>query len=115
MDAFDFLFAQTADDPGRAAQDKGPYIQLCDGMWEMFYHGDSISSRSSNEIGLGLATSADGIEWIDASEPFLVSSEEGRFPHTPAVFEVGDFIYVHYASVVTGGSSSQNEIVILPK
>ena len=92
-----------------------PFVQIRDGLWEMFYHGDPISSRTSNQIGLGLATSADGITWTHASEPFLVSRESGRFPHTPAALIVGDFIYVYYASVATGGTSSQIEIAILPK
>ena len=92
-----------------------PFVQVHDGMWEMFYHGDPISSRSSNEIGLGLATSTDGVNWIHASESFLVSREAGRFPHTPAAFTMGDFIYVYYASVASGGTSGQIEIAILPK
>jgi len=92
-----------------------PFVHMRDGIWEMFYHGDPLSAGGSNEIGLGIATSTDGIEWERASEPFLVSQEEGRFPHTPMAFEIGDFLYVYYSSVVTGGKSSQVEIAILPK
>jgi hypothetical protein len=81
----------------------------------MFYHGDPLGSAGSNEIGLGLATSTDGVEWTCADKPFLVSQEEGRFPHTPAAFVFDDFIYVYYSSVVTSGGSSQIQITILPK
>jgi len=92
-----------------------PFVQVRGGQWEMFYHGDPLSTAGSNEIGLGLATSTNGIAWERANEPFLVSREEGRFPHTPAVIVVGDFLYVYYASVETGGGSSQIEIAILPQ
>jgi len=37
----------------------------------MFYHGDPLSAGESNEIGLGIATSIDGIEWTRADEPFF--------------------------------------------
>jgi hypothetical protein len=92
-----------------------PFVHLRNGIWEMFYHGDPINSRGSNVIGLGIATSADGVEWHRAVEPFLISQNEDRFPHTPAAFEVGDFIFVYYASVISGGGSSQIEISILPR
>jgi hypothetical protein len=39
---------------------------------------DLYWQKSSYEIGLGIATSADGIEWIRADEPFLISQDEGR-------------------------------------
>ena len=92
-----------------------PFVHLRDGVWELFYHGDPISSRSSNEIGLGIATSTNGIEWTRPEEPFLVSREDNRFPHTPSAMEVGDYIYVYYASVVNGGTASQIEMTVLPK
>jgi len=92
-----------------------PFVHLRDGVLEMFYHGDPISSRGTNDIGLGIATSTDGIEWTRAEEPFLISQDDGRFPHTPAAMEVGDFMYVYYASVVNGGTASQIEMTILPK
>ena len=92
-----------------------PFVHIHNGEWEMFYHGDPLSAGGSNQIGLGIATSVDGIEWTRAEKPFLVSREEGRFPHTPAAIEVGDYIYVYYASVVTGGKSSQIEVAMLPK
>jgi hypothetical protein len=92
-----------------------PFVQVRDGIWEMFYHGDPLGTGGSNEIGLGVANSTDGIEWERATDPFLISQEEGRFPHTPAVIEVGNFLYVYYASVETDGKASQIEIAILPK
>ena len=92
-----------------------PFIHVRDGKWEMFYHGDPLSTGGSNEIGLGIATSTDGIEWTRANEPFLISREEGRFPHTPAAIEVEQFLYIYYALVETGGNSSHIEIAILPK
>lgn len=91
-----------------------PFVQIRDGQWEMFYHGDPISSRGTNEIGIGLATSADGLTWTRPNEPFLTSSSEDRFPHTPNTLSVDDFLYVYYASVENGGTSGQIELGIIP-
>jgi len=92
-----------------------PFVQLQDGAWKMFYHGDPVSSRETNDVGLGIATSTNGTEWIRADEPFLVSNDSKRFTHTPFALKVGDFIYVYYASVLNSGSAGQIEMIILPK
>ena len=92
-----------------------PFVQLRDGNWEMFYHGDPFSSRDANDIGLGLAASSDDITWTRPDAPFLVSDDEERFPHTPFVLDVGDFLYVYYASVLKDGSAGQIQMKVLPK
>jgi predicted GH43/DUF377 family glycosyl hydrolase len=103
---------------GRNAWDEvvwAPFVEQRDGQWEMFYHGDPISNRGTREIGLGLATSADGLQWTRPDEPFLISTTENRFPHTPNVLAIGDFLYIYFASVETGGTSGQIELEILPR
>jgi predicted GH43/DUF377 family glycosyl hydrolase len=92
-----------------------PFVHMRDGTWEMYYHGDPFRSRETHDIGLGVATGADGIKWTRTSEAFLNSREDERFPHMPAVLEVGDYLYLYYASIVKGGGSSQIELHILPK
>lgn len=103
---------------GRGSWDEivwAPFVQQREGVWEMFYHGDPISARATHEIGIGLATSDDGLQWTRASEPFLVSTDENRFPHTPNVLAIGDSLYLYYASVQTGGTAGQIELEILPR
>jgi len=86
-----------------------PFVQIRDGVWEMYYHGDPFSSRETNDIGLGLATSTDGITWVRPGKPFLVSEDESRFLHTPAVLQIGDYIYVYFSSLLKEGGVGRIE------
>ena len=92
-----------------------PFVQYRDGVWEMYYHGDPFSSRDTNMIGLGFATSMDGITWVRPDKPFLVSEDESRFLHTPAVLQIGDFIYVYFSSLPNGSGEGHIGLHVFSK
>ena len=93
-----------------------PYVQKQGDLWHMVYHGDPFSNRDQMAIGLGYATSEDGITWVRYEDnPILTLENSERFPHTPSFITISGSIYLYYASVRTeNGSDSYIELAIDP-
>jgi hypothetical protein len=75
----------------------GSCVLFGDNGWEMFYSGGSVGQpTSAAELGLGYATSADGITWTRHGDtPFLVF-DEGLYANWPSVVVVEGVYYLYY-------------------
>jgi len=92
-----------------------PYIYVIDGQWYMVYHGDRFNRGALEDVGLGYATSKDGITWErDDNNPFLTLDDGIHFPHTPFAIMIEDDLYIYYAAVEENGRQGQIELVINP-
>ena len=91
-----------------------PFVVVQDDSWILVYHGDPISNRNTLDIGIGWATSDDGINWTRPESPIMTLGDQDRFAHTPALQFIDGLPYLYYAAVLRDGTDGQIAWQILP-
>ncbi len=93
------------------------YVFARDAGWGMVYHGVTPGRPAhESQLGLGYATSLDGIHWDPVSDsPIMVLPD--RFAQTPVLLPRDDQEWLFYTSFSWRGTAPQMELAIgkLPK
>jgi hypothetical protein len=79
--------------------------------WLLFYHGDALNSQ---DPGLGLASSSDGLTWQRPyTEPILLHAGD-RFPQAPSAVWLDGALYLYYTPISRAPGQTQIELAIYP-